>query len=383
MKSNVVYAFLTKVHNVFLKAFITIWVARIVGPNEFGNYSLILTIASIITLLLLFGSHNFLLVKVTKSTFKQYYINLFNKYYLIITVLLLFTSSLILLFLERDTRSILITSIFISTNFYFFSVQYFFMVQFGYKKLLSYNVFYYILFILIIFVFGVSDAYSILLTSAISELICVLAFMNNYKIQKLILSKRDMRVLRIQMSFSSKSFIIDIQNILMQRMDFLILSILASPTTFGIYAAGKNIAEALLFIPKTLQPFILQNNKSKQLRRIIIISLTLLAMGVLILIITPSTIMRLAYGNEFLEESYWLQISLVTIFIYSLLMLRNSKNISLSKFKNTFKANNIAIIMIILFSLIIFLLRIELIFIAIIPSIAFLISLIYLKITDS
>lgn len=344
MLKNIVFSVSTKFSNIAFKLILTIFIARILGPGGFGVYSLYLSLSAAFTLLLLFGSQNFLLNRSKNKASIRKYNNTFRKYYF---VLFLLVNVIVFpfLFINNNILDTFILTSFFSIQFLFFVYQYQFMALNFYKNLIKYNIIYYLI-ILILSITFQPTSYTIYLSFYTIGGIGAILYFRKFLIPKTLrFTKFELLFLKLQIKTSKRNFLLDMNSIIQQRLDFFVLYLFGGNQIAGIYAAVKNISESILYLPKSIQPIIIQEKDDSRLYPIIKIVNIFLFLISIIGLISSEIIMNLVFGETYSEGVIILKISFIIIYIYSLTILISSDYIRLNLQLIAIKKNVISTIL--------------------------------------
>lgn len=314
-------------------------IARIAGPAEFGAYTLILNISATVTLIILLGSHYFLLAKVTTSKYKKDYLNIFKVYFIVLSLLMFILIFLGASFFENLNTSIIYSG-YIMVYFLFFVNQFIFMVKDKYKKLLYYNVLYYGVFLLFCLVFSANNHLEYLTFNMVSMIIALIVNHDLF-VFSLNIDKRVLRLFKKHFIFSYKTFIIDFNNLIQQKIDFYIVYFFGGDYLAGIYAAIKNIVESILFIPRAIQPVILQTKNKTQYTNILSYFNIFLLIVISGAIILSNELISIIYGENYLMGNFTFKLLMISIYFCSMSIVIVSYKIRNSEINKTIVQSSI------------------------------------------
>ncbi|AXI10468.1 hypothetical protein CUC15_16675 [Oceanobacillus zhaokaii] len=326
MIKNLILSLSNKFSNVILKLIVTVLIARNLGPDGFGDYSLFLTVSASTTLIFLFGTHNFLLNRSKNIITIRKYNNIIRKYYFIIFILMFFISFIAFGFFYNLINATIL-ALFFSVQYLFFVYQYQFMALNLYNKLVVYNVIFYLVLIICSAVFTPNNFIIYLLFYSAAGITAIVSYSNILIPRNLKLSRMDLLLLRYQFRISSKNFLIDINSIIQQRLDFFILYFFGGSYVAGIFAAVKNISESILYIPKSIQPIIIQEKNDTQLYKLFKIINLVLVFIMIVGILFSQTILTLVFGSNYEDGNIILKITFIIIYIYSLTLILSAEYI--------------------------------------------------------
>lgn len=327
MLKNSIYSLTSRLFVAFFKFISYIIIAKNLGVKGYGEFVFGMTMMFILTMIILFG-YQHSIIRVNSKMKRNNMFNYVSKMY---AVLLCFTSIILLMIIGTvildDILIALAFSIVVSSHIYFLIKQSILMSQNLFKRVIVINLVQGILFILIIIIFTSPDYYMYLFFYGAANFFASLSITD--KVQKVnIRYSRFLRIVKLQLKVGFKNLLFEVNNILHNRFDIILLKIMGQDYLLGIYSMVKNFIEALLYLPKAMQPVLLREGTTNK-KNINVIKSTLpldllLLFIIIIFIFFGNKIIELSFGKEFLEGGVFLIISLIGLLMYSKALVINS-----------------------------------------------------------
>lgn len=297
--------------------FISVYVARILGPEAKGTYYLLVQLVAIIVLCGMFGIDNSAIYFLGKNRMPKAEL---SANILFLTLL----SSIVLLVLTLSFRNLLVNSVLkgvpaghlmvmsFAVPFFLFN-QIFLSLILGMNRIIMYNVsqmlcYFFLFFNFIIFVviskLGLYGAYlGYIFTYLLMD--CIYVF--------LLIRKAELRInwdhIKPILDYAARGFLGSIALLLIFKIDSFILNVFSDIRQVGFYSIAVSVAELILFVPLAIGTVLFPKLTSQEAARlnfsaarvIRTIFLFLVLLGLFFLIFGKQLIM-LVYGKVYLPS---------------------------------------------------------------------------------
>lgn len=332
--------------------------ARILGPEGRGEFSLLLNTASLLSFILGFGFGNGIIHAL--SSHKMGDRRVINSFLVLINGLILISAIIIYVFPKQYFH------LFIPTNH---DSSYYQIILFVLFFLAIFNSFYTSvlsgkkIFKQQQFVFGVVSVFSILFYIVLFSFkqennIYLLTFLLFYVIItsvpviglffayfKYAKSEFNYEFLNIQQlkylfTFSFLAYLGGILHFLSCRMDFWFVEYYNGSKNLGYYSLASNLSQMLWIVPQAISSILISysalddvKNSIKNTNSLIRITLSILAIGAIVLVFCIGFIIPALFGNEYYDSIYLFKLLLIGIVPFSITTILASFFIGIGKIK--------------------------------------------------
>lgn len=312
--------------------------ARYIGVESFGTLVLFVSIFTVVSQIINFGTEYSILNNNLNFSFKEY-LSFFLIKFLIVTIL-------IYLFLTPvfGIYTAITISLFISTQMLFFVSQTIFLKFNKYLIFSIWNMIINVLPLITLILYVPKDEIDSLLIMSITKLPLVLYLCVFFDWS----FKRHIKELFKMYNNSFKYIIFEQSKFIHHRLDIIILSSFGNNYSAGLLGAIKNFVEFTQYIPKTLQVIIYKysDNQNKIITFSYILISVLFALIFLALIFTKDYFIVLVYGDKFSNIDYLLLYSMIGSYLYSLSYVNMSVIVSRSN-----SVNKLNILIVVIYSI--------------------------------
>lgn len=326
--SNIIWLTLDKLIKLFVGLFIGVYVARYLGPSDYGKLNLAKAIYIVLTPLSLMGLQQIIVREVINRPYKQNHIVCSG---IILSFLgSLFSTFLLLIisyFLVQDDK-LLKSMLFILSFAYLFKpiqvLSYVFEAKIKSKyNVLSINIAVVIsglfkLFLVYINANTMYFAYSIVIDSLIYSLVL---FLFSFKSKIIGVISYSLNEIKLLIAFSWPLIIASFSILIYMQIDKVMIGVYLTSKDVGIYSAASQISEIFYFIPvmlsNTIFPYLNKLKTSSSVKfDLEFIKINRYFMLISMLIIVPivifsRSIVLLLFGDDFIESSNILNIHII------------------------------------------------------------------------
>ena len=332
---NTLITFITRVLTAIFGILITIVIARVLGPEGQGIYSLAILLPTTLLLFTIFGlnvSSIFYIGRKKYSPQEVFGQNVLYSFFLgILTILI----GLLIIFFFSDRffpgveRVYLFLSIFLIPFAIFF--DFVISVLLGMQKIKKYNLLYFFqsflfLFLIVILILGLKFGITVTILAQIFSFAFIgifLFFITKKEVNGLLL-KFNKNYFKDALNYGFKNYLGEIFGFLHYRVDLFLVNFFINPIAVGFYYVAVKLAESIIFLSQSaatvLLPRVASEDDSKRLKEFTpLVCRNILFITFLIasfLFIFSHGIIKLFYSEEFLDSVRPFQILLIaTIFI--------------------------------------------------------------------
>lgn len=310
MKSDFILNLINKITAAVLKITLYGIAARLIGVEEFGIFILLLSVFTVVSQIIIFGSEYSILNAQYKLEFSL--ILTYTIFKSIVVITLFYLLGLLIL----DEFEALAIALFVGSQILFLMMH---TIYIKYNKYLSFvmvNLLVNIIPIILILILPVKDAHYVLIAIAIPKVLFMILAMFSVKSFNI---KNLYQIKNIYKS-SLKFVVFEQLKFIHHRFDIILLSIFNLNYIAGLLGAIKNFVEFSQYIPNTIQIIIYKYKQN--VSTIIKYSYTFLTIFfsvlLLMLLFFGDLIIGLIFGSEFIVITEGLLLSMIGAYFYSL-----------------------------------------------------------------